>query len=137
MANIIKIVIKIDKPLEKVWEFWTKPEHIVKWNFASDDWECPAVENDLRVGGKFTYVMAAKDGSAKFDFTGTYLNVLENEVIEYELDDGRKVEIQFIDENNATKLIESFEVEGTNSGEQQKSGWQSILNNLKKYAENQ
>lgn len=81
--------------------------------------------------------MAAKDGSAKFDFTGTYLNVLENEVIEYELDDGRKVEIQFIDENNATKLIESFEVEGTNSGEQQKSGWQSILNNLKKYAENQ
>lgn len=68
----IKIEVLANKPVEEVWKFWTEPEHITQWNFASDEWECPHAENDLRVGGKFSYVMAAKDGSTKFDFKGTY-----------------------------------------------------------------
>ena len=97
-ANCVKIKILMDKnpitvetivkaPLSKVWEYWNKPEHIVHWAFAADDWEAPAAENDLRVGGKFKTVMAAKDKSASFDFGGVYTVVKENELIEYDMDD--------------------------------------------------
>ncbi|MCA9497288.1 MAG: SRPBCC domain-containing protein [Nanoarchaeota archaeon] len=136
MGNKIEIDVIVNSSIEEVWEFWTNPQHIVNWNFASDDWECPKAINDLRVEGKFSYTMAAKDGSMKFDFEGIYTKVEKPNMIEYELEDKRKVFIKFISEDDTTKIIESFEVEGTNNDEYQKEGWQCILNNFKKYVEN-
>lgn len=126
----------INAPVEKVWEYWTKPEHITKWNNASDDWHTPRAENDLRVGGKFVCRMEAKDGSMAFDFGGMYDVVKNQEYLEYTLDDGRKVNITFSQIAAETKVVEIFEAEETNSLELQKTGWQNILDNFKKYTEN-
>ncbi len=131
----IRIEITVDLPIERVWEYWTEPQHITKWNSASDDWHTPYSENDLRVGGKFITRMEAKDGSFGFDFSGTYNEVKLNDAISYILDDGRKVKINFINQQNETKIIEIFEAEKTNTIEQQQKGWQAILDNFKKYAE--
>ncbi|MEO6329492.1 MAG: SRPBCC family protein [Ginsengibacter sp.] len=133
--TIITIENTINAPVEKVWEFWTKPEHITKWNNASDDWHTPRAENDLRTGGSFSARMEAKDGSMGFDFDGVYDEVRNNEYIEYTLGDSRKVEVTFIANGNKTKVIESFEAENTNPVEMQRGGWQAILDNFKKYTE--
>jgi uncharacterized protein YndB with AHSA1/START domain len=125
----------INAPVAKVWEYWTKPEHITKWNNASDDWHTPNAENDLRVGGKFSSRMEARDGSFGFDFGGVYDEVINNEYIEYTIGDGRKVKINFTPEGNKTEVKEAFEAETTNSIELQQGGWQAILNNFKKYTE--
>lgn len=125
----------VKAPIEKVWKYWTTPEDIMQWNSASEDWHTPSCENDLRIGGKFHSRMEAKDGSLGFDFGGVYNGVIEQKQISYTMDDGRKVEINFWDEGDSTKIIETFDAESTNSFEQQKSGWQAILNNFKKYAE--
>ena len=122
-------------PVEKVWQYWTQPEHITKWNSASDDWHTPRAENDVREGGKFQIRMEAKDGSMGFDFFGVYDKVKRNEYIEYTMGDGRKVQVSFTGEGNKTKLVESFEAENTNSVELQKGGWQSILDSFKKHTE--
>jgi uncharacterized protein YndB with AHSA1/START domain len=134
-ATVITVESTIDAPVEKVWEFWSKPEHITKWNNASDDWHTPRAENDLRKGGKFSARMEAKDGSFGFDFGGVYDEVRENEYIEYTLGDDRKVKVTFTPQGNKTKLVESFDAEGTHSVEMQKGGWQAILDNFKKYTE--
>ena len=133
--KIITIESTIKAPVEKVWEFWTKPEHIKQWNNASDDWHTPHAENDLRPGGKFLSRMEAKDGSFGFDFGGVYDVVKENEYIEYTLGDERKVKITFTGNGNETTVVVVFEAENTNSAEMQKGGWQAILNNFKKYTE--
>jgi uncharacterized protein YndB with AHSA1/START domain len=125
----------VEVPVAKVWKFWTSPEHITKWNNASDDWHTPFAENDLRAGGKFLSRMEAKDGSFGFDFWGIYDEVKTNELIEYTLGDGRKVITTFASDGNGTKLMTTFEAEGTNPIEMQKGGWQSIMNNFKKYVE--
>lgn len=132
-VRIVETTIKA--PLFKVWEYWNKPEHITKWAFASDDWEAPAAENDVRTGGKFKTVMAAKDKSASFDFTGTYTLVKENEIIEYDMDDGRHVKTEFKETPDGIKIIETFDPESENPLEMQKNGWQAILDNFKKYVE--
>lgn len=133
----IKIDITILAPVEKVWDYYNEPEHIVKWNFAHESWECPKSENDLRVGGKFNNRMEAKDGSFGFDFVGVYDEVVENQLIKYHMEDGRKVEIIFeeIDENT-TKIKISFDPETQNSVEMQREGWYAILNNFHKHVEN-
>jgi len=131
----ITIEAVIKAPVKKVWELWTNPEHITKWNYASDDWHTPKAENDLRAGGKFSYRMEAKDGSFGFDFGGVYDEVKPNALIAYTLGDGRKAKIVFTDKNDETIITEHFEAEGVNPVEMQKNGWQSILNNFKKYAE--
>lgn len=139
MKEIIKdITVKttVNAPVEKVWECWTKPEHITKWNQASDDWHTPFAENDLTVGGKFLSRMEARNGSFGFDFSGTYVDVQTNKKIVYTLDDGRKVEVLFESNNHSTEVIETFEVESQNSIELQQQGWQAILDNFKKYTEN-
>ena len=123
------------KPLEKIWECWTKPEHIVNWNFASEEWHCPEANNDLRTGGKFSSTMAAKDGSFSFVFSGCYDLIIENSKIEYTLDDSRKVWISFENNGSETVIIQKFEAEEENSYELQQAGWQAILNNFKKYCE--
>jgi uncharacterized protein YndB with AHSA1/START domain len=133
--TVITVENVINAPAGKVWEYWTKPEHIIKWNNASDDWHTPRAENDLRTGGKFSSRMEAKDGSMGFDFGGVYDAVRTNEYIEYTLGDGRVVKISFIPEGSKTKVIENFEAENTHSEEMQRSGWQAILDNFKKYVE--
>lgn len=121
--------------VEKVWEYWTEPKHIVKWNSASDDWHTPFAENNLSVGGKFITRMEAKDGSFGFDLTGIYNEVKLYEIISYTMEDGRNVKISFIDKENETTIFETFEAEEINSIELQQKGWQAILDNFKKYAE--
>lgn len=125
----------VQVPVEKVWECWTKPEHITKWNNASDDWHTPRAENDLRVGGKFLCRMESRDGSMGFDFSGVYDEVKANEQIVYTLDDHRKVKIIFTGNATETTVTETFEAENENSIELQRGGWQAILDNFKKYAE--
>lgn len=136
-SNNTKITVKttVNAPVDKVWNFWTEPDHIKKWNNASDDWHTPFAENDLRAGGKFVSRMEAKDGSFGFDFGGTYDQVKLHEVISYSMEDGRKVDITFSGKGNETEIIETFDAETSNSVELQQQGWQAILNNFKKYAE--
>lgn len=134
---VLTAVAIVNAPVEKVFDFWTKPEHIVKWSSASDDWHTPTAENDLRKSGKFSSRMEAKDGSMGFDFWGIYDEVIQNEYIKYTLGDGRKVKINFTPKGGQTEITESFEAENTNPLEMQKSGWQAILNNVKKYTEAQ
>lgn len=133
--NKITIDTTVNAPVEKVWETWTDPKHIMQWNNATEDWHTTRAENDLRVGGKFMARMEAKDGSFGFDFGGTYDEVKPSHLIEYTLADGRKVKITFSENGNETKVVETFETETTNPIEVQKSGWQSILDNFKKHTE--
>ena len=132
----ITIEAHVNAPIEKIWELWTKPEHIKKWNNASDDWHTTRAENDLRIGGKFLSRMEAKDGSFGFDFEGIYDDVTTNQKISYTLLDDRKVDITFLQTENGVKITETFEAENENSLELQKQGWQAILNNFKNYVEN-
>ena len=131
----ITVQTKVNAPVEKVWDYWTSPQHITQWNSASEDWHTPRAENDLREGGKFSARMEAKDGSFGFDFGGVYDNVQPHKYIEYTIGDGRKVKIDFAADGNKTKVTENFEAESTNPEEMQKGGWQAILNNFKKYTE--
>ena len=132
---MITIKTTIKASIEKVWEFWSSPEHITKWSFASPDWHTPYAENDLREGGKFKSTMAAKDGSMSFDFGGEYTLVEKYKAIEYVLEDGRKVEISFTETPNGVEVIESFDPETQNPEEMQRDGWQAILDNFKGYVE--
>ena len=131
----ITVQAVINAPVEKVWKLWTDPEHITKWNTASDDWHTPRAENNLRVGGKFLYRMEAKDGSFGFDFVGVYDEIKRNEFIAYTIEDGRKVRVTFTKNNEKTRVVETFEAESTNPIEMQRDGWQAILNYFKKYVE--
>lgn len=131
----ITVEVVINSSLEKVWKMWTSPEDIVHWYFASDDWHAPRAENELKVGGKFLSRMEAKDESFGFDFEGIYTAVKQNELIEYVLADDRKVSITFTDLGQQICVAETFDPENEYPIEHQQAGWQSILNNFKKYVE--
>lgn len=133
-----RITVKntVKSSANKVWELWSNPEHIVKWNTPSEDWHTPRAENDLRVGGKFLSRMEAKDGSFGFDFSGTYNEVVPQKRIAYTMDDGRKVEVDFKEQKGETEIVSTFDPETQNPIEMQRDGWQAILDNFKKYAEN-
>jgi uncharacterized protein YndB with AHSA1/START domain len=131
----IKVETTVNAPVEKVWKLFTTPEDITQWNHASDEWHSTKAENDLQPGGKFSYRMEAKDGSFGFDFAGTYDAVRPYEYIQYTLDDGRIVKIDFRANGDTTEIVEVFEAEQTHSEELQRGGWQAILDNFKKYAE--
>ncbi len=133
--KLITVQKIVNTPIKKVWALWTEPKHIVKWNNASDDWHTPHAENDLRVGGKFLSRMESKDGSFGFDFSGEYNEVKINERIAYTISDGRKVEVIFTLMGDSSQIVSSFEAESTNPIEMQKDGWQAILDNFKRYAE--
>jgi uncharacterized protein YndB with AHSA1/START domain len=135
----VEITIKaiVNAPAETVWKYWTEPEHIKKWNNASEDWHTTVAENDLRVGGAFLSRMEAKDGSFGFDFSGVYDEVKLYQSIVYTLGDKRKVKITFTGEEQKTEITETFEAESTNSIEMQEAGWQAILDNFKRYTEEQ
>jgi len=133
-----KITIKatINAPIEKVWLYFTEPEFIKQWNNASPDWHTPAASNDLTVGGKFSYTMAAKDGSFSFDFESIYDDVQENKYIAYNIADGRKVDIIFEVVGDTVEITQTFEAESQNPIEIQRGGWQAILDNFKELVEN-
>ena len=133
--EFITVEAIIEAPIDIVWDLWTKPEHVMHWNFASNDWHCPRANSEFNVGGEFHYIMAAKDGSEEFDFCGTFTKIIDKTFIEIFLEDGRELTIQFESEGDATKIIETFEPEEVNSTELQKEGWQTILDNFKAYAE--
>jgi len=132
----ITVETEVNAGIKKVWDYWTNPLHIVHWNFASDDWHCPSAENDPRVGGSFKYNMASRDGKFSFDFEGIYNEIETEKMIAYELGDGRRVTILFTDLGNKSKIVETFDPENTNPMEMQRGGWQSILDNFRKYTEN-
>ncbi len=132
---MITVNATLNAPIQKVWAYWTMPQHITQWNNAAADWHCPKAENDLRKGGRFTFTMAAKDGSVSFDFGGIYDDVLEHELIMVTLDDGRKWNTTFASIGEMTEVTENFEPETENPEEMQQAGWQAILNNFKAYAE--
>lgn len=129
----VKTIVRA--PIEKVWEAWTLPEHIVHWIHASEDWHTLHAENDLRAGGRFLSRMEAKDGSRGFDFSGQYNVIQPLEYLYYTLDDDREVKIHFSARENSTEIIESFDPEGAFSHEMQQQVWQAILDQFKKYTE--
>ena len=130
----ITIKVSIIAPVEKVWEFYTKPEHIVNWNNASKDWHTTKSENDLVVGGKFLSRMESLDGKHGFDFAGVYTDIEPNRLIKYSLGD-RNVEVTFTENNDNTNVTIIFDPEEINPLEMQQMGWQAILDNFKNYVE--
>lgn len=131
----ITIETKVNGAIEKVWDAWTTPADIVEWNAASEDWCCPRAVNDLRVNGSFNYRMEARDGSFGFDFEGTYTRVEAKRLIEYSLDDGRLVQVEFEVGDGNVILKESFDAENEHSAEQQRQGWTAILERFTKHVE--
>lgn len=131
----VTISAVINAPVDKVWKQWTTPADIMNWNNASPDWHTPRAENDLRVGGSFSSRMEAKDGSFGFDFGGVYDEVETHKVIAYTLGDNRKVRVVFESNGSNTSVTETFDAENQNPVEMQRAGWQAILDNFKKYVE--
>ena len=123
----ITVQALVNAPVKKVWEAWTTPAAIMQWNFASDDWYCPGAANDLRVGGKFTSRMEAKDGSFGFDFEGIYDEVVDLKKITYRMPDGRQATTTFTGKGEKTEVTTIFDAETENSVELQQGGWQAIL----------
>lgn len=134
-TTAITVEATVNAPVEKVWSFYTSPEHIMQWNNASLDWHTPHAETDLRAGGKFLSRMEAKDGSFGFDFWGIYDEIKTNELIAYTMGDNRKARIVFAGSNSTTVITVTFEAETENTIELQRGGWQAILDNFKKYTE--
>ncbi|MEC3966881.1 SRPBCC family protein [Flagellimonas halotolerans] len=131
----ISVASSIFVPVKKVWNYYTTPEHIIKWNFADPSWHCPKAENDLRVGGSYLARMEAKDGSFGFDFEAVYDDIIKEKKISYTMGDGRKATILFDGNDKVTKVTITFDAESNNSLEMQKNGWQAILNNFASYTE--
>jgi uncharacterized protein YndB with AHSA1/START domain len=135
-GKMITITATINAPLETAWNSYTQPEHITQWNFADPSWHCPRASNDLRIGGKFSSTMAARDGSMEFDFSGKYTDVLEHQHIAYDMDDGRTATVTFKAlGSNQTEITTVFEMESQNPEEMQRGGWQAILNEYKRHTE--
>jgi uncharacterized protein YndB with AHSA1/START domain len=132
----ITVETTVAAPMEKVWEAWTTPDDIKQWNAASDDWHTTAATVDLRVGGQFSSRMEARDGSLGFDFAGTYTKVVPHELIEATFG-GRTLTVQFIQTGNGVAVRETFDAEGTHSPEQQRAGWQAILDRFARHVEGQ
>lgn len=135
MAEKITVETIVEAPVQKAWDCWSEPACIMQWNAASDDWHTPKATNDLRTGGSFTARMEAKDGSAGFDFGGTYTKVSPLENIAYSMEDGRTVSVTFADLMGRTLVSETFDAETENPAEMQRQGWQAILDNFKKHVE--
>jgi uncharacterized protein YndB with AHSA1/START domain len=133
-AQTITVQTNVAAPIEKVWGAYTTPEDIMQWNFASDDWHTPNATVDLREGGAFSSRMEAKDGSAGFDFAGTYTKIETHKLIQYQFGD-RHAKVEFTPDRNDVRVTVTFEAETEFPIEQQRSGWQSILDNFKRHVE--
>jgi uncharacterized protein YndB with AHSA1/START domain len=122
---------------DAVWVAWNDPEDIRQWNAASDDWHTTRAAVDLREGGTFSARMEARDGSAGFDFEGTYTRVVPRELIEYEMSDGREVRVEFAEVPGGVRVRETFDAEDENPAEMQRAGWQAILDRFARHVEAQ
>ena len=134
MSNSITVTATINANAKKVWDYYTNPEHIVKWNFAAPSWHCPKATNDMQVGGKYFARMEAKDGSFGFDFEAIYEEIKTGESFSYSFGD-RKATVEFKNLENQTEIMIVFDPENENPIEMQKGGWQAILNSFKNYTE--
>lgn len=133
MTERITVEALVDAPIDVAWTRYTAPDHVMRWNFASDDWHCPSASSDLREGGKFTSRMEARDGSFGFDFEGTYTRVIHHQRIEYQFGD-RAAVVEFLPQGGKVLVRVSFDPENEYPLDQQKSGWQSILENYARHA---
>ena len=131
----IEVETQVNASLSVVWQAWTDPAAIQQWNTASADWHTTHSEVNLHNGGRFVSRMEAKDGRASFDFAGVYTKVVPKYCIEYKLTDGRQVKVEFLQLPSGVLVKEIFETESQYPIEQQRAGWQSILNNFAKYVE--
>lgn len=132
----MKITVETDvnAPIGKVWNAYTTPEDIKQWNTASDDWHTTKSTVDLREGGQFSSRMEAKDGSFGFDFAGTYTQIVPHQLIAYSFGD-RTGTVEFLPGASGVKVRVTFDAETQNPIEQQRQGWQAILNNFVKHVE--
>lgn len=130
----IQVRTSVMADIQKVWDYYTSPEHITQWNFADPSWHCPSASNDMKIGGRYVARMEARDGSFGFDFEAIYteINILESFTYQF---GERFAKIEFNDMNNQTEVIITFDPETENSIELQKNGWQAILNNFKIHTE--
>ncbi len=133
---MVAVTKTINAPIEKVWELWTLPQHIINWNNASADWHTPYVKNELKLGGKFKFTMALKDGSESFDFEGVYTKIEKFSLIMYKLLDNRTASVRFENIGNYVKLTETFEPTVKESAEEEEQFCTSIIQNFKNYVEN-
>ncbi len=133
----MKITVKtaVKAGVNKVWDAWNDPADIVQWNAASADWHTTRSTVDLREGGKFLSRMEAKDGSAGFDFEGTYTRIVPRKIIEYRMSDGREVQVEFTVHDGSVLVSTTFDAETENPPEVQRAGWQAILDNFGRYVE--
>jgi len=134
-TNKITIKASISADRKKVWDYYTLPEHITQWNFATEDWQCPSASNEMKVGGKYAARMEAKDGSFGFDFEAFYDEIIIGEKFTYTMTDGRQASVILKSTGEFTEVTVTFDAETQNSDDLQREGWQAILNNFKKYAE--
>ncbi|WP_312014267.1 SRPBCC domain-containing protein [Bradyrhizobium sp. ERR14] len=125
MAFRITVETSVAAPIDQVWQAYTTPADIVKWNTASDDWYTTKATVDLREGGALSSRMEAKDGSIGFDFAGTYTKIVEHKRIEYAFGD-RKADVEFAPGPNGIIVRVVFDSETAHSVEQQQGGWQAI-----------
>ena len=130
----ITVETVVNAPIAKVWHAYTSPEDIKQWNQASPDWHTTQAAVDLRIGGAFSSRMEAKDGSVGFDFVGTYTQVIPHQLIEYAMGE-RAVSVEFIPQDKRVTVRVTFDVESTHSIDQQRDGWQAILNNFAKHVQ--
>jgi uncharacterized protein YndB with AHSA1/START domain len=131
----VTVSVLVHADPQRAWRAFTRPESITAWNFASPDWHCPRAESELREGGAFSYRMEARDGSFGFDFAGRFLRVSPPVELQYSLGPEREVLVRFTQEGAQTRVSQSFTPEATHSLDQQRAGWQSILDNYRKYVE--
>lgn len=130
----ITVTTRVHAPIDEVWRAYTTADDVMRWNAASADWHTPRATVDLREGGTFLYRMEARDGSAGFDFAGTFIRVVPERELAYALGD-RIVEVRFGPAADGVDVSVTFDGEETHSAEQQRQGWQSILDNFRSYVE--
>jgi uncharacterized protein YndB with AHSA1/START domain len=131
----ITVEILVNAKPNKVWEAWNNPADIKQWNTAQEDWHTTKSTVDLREGGKFLTRMEAKDGSAGFNFEGTYTRIVPKKAIEYRMSDGREVKVEFGERPGGILVQETFDAETENTPELQRQGWQAILDNFRRHVE--
>lgn len=132
----LKIVLKetVNADKQKVWNYYTQPLHITKWNFADPSWHCPIATNDMVVGGRYYARMEEKNGSFGFDFDAVYTEIKKTECYTYEFD-GRLATFEFKEIKGHTEITITFDPETENPIELQRKGWEAILQNFKNYVE--
>ena len=128
----ITVSTLVAAPIAEIWRAYNSPEDIKIWNTASPDWHTTASTVDLRVGGRFSSRMEAKDGSFGFDFEGEYTKVVPLQLLEYRF--GSRVGlVEFSEDASGVNVTVTFDSEESHSEEQQRTGWQAILDNFARH----